>query len=123
MSACGCRGKRCFHTDDDDTTRLLHLVDGFTSPIELFPSGAYRETLPRGSPFPTLITWWENRDREKKLMEKLLEFDRRKRVTKIQWTIYDEDGATARVHVVDRISYVSVFEVSRTRTILNGESA
>lgn len=97
--------------------QLIHLADGVGGPFEGFVSGAYRETLPAGSPFPTLLTWWTGPDRTRKIVEKMLTFDGLQRVTTVRWTVYDEDGTTALAHATDTIAYAGVFEVSRVRTL------
>ena len=97
--------------------QLIHLADGVGGPMDGWPSGSYRETLPAGDPFPTLITWWTDAGKTKKIVEKLVTFDGQKRVTALKWTVYDADGVTALAQVTDAIVYSTVFETSRTRTV------
>jgi len=80
-------------------------------------SGAYRETLPAADPFPTLITWWTDNTKTKKLMTKLLTLGTNKLPTAIQWSVYGPDGTTVIAQITDSITYSSVFETSRTRTV------
>lgn len=98
---------------------IIHFIDD--GPGDGFASGAYKETLPAGDPFPTSIIWWESSSKLKKIVEKTIE-----RVagpatnvapTPVVWKLYDTDGTTVLVTVSDAIAYSGVFETSRTRTI------
>ena len=95
--------------------QLIHFIDG--GPALGFLSGAYREMLPAASPFITQIIWWESAAKLKKILEKNLTLNAQKNPTTIEWKMYDTDGSTVIETVVDTISYSTVFELSRTRTI------
>jgi hypothetical protein len=97
--------------------QLVHLADGVGGPFEEFLSGAYREILPAASPFPTSITWWESAAKLKKIVEKTTTLNANKTPSTIEWKAYDTDGSTVLATVTDTITYSSVFELSRTRTI------
>jgi hypothetical protein len=103
--------------DHETLRQLIHLADGVGGPMDGWPSGSFRELLPLGSPFPTLVTWWTDAGKTKKIVEKLITFDAQKRVTAIKWAVYDVDGTTVLAQVTDAISYSTVFETSRTRTV------
>lgn len=99
--------------------QLIHFIDD--GPAEGFASGAYKETLPTASPFPTSIIWWESSSKLKKIVEKTIT-----RVgvgastvapTPIIWKIYDTDGTTVLATITDSITYTGVFETSRTRVL------
>jgi hypothetical protein len=94
--------------------QLIHFIDN--GPAEGFTSGAYRETLPSASAFPTSIIWWESSGKTKKIVEKLITYTGAFPTT-IEWNIYDTDGSTKLATVSDAISYTGAFETSRTRTI------
>lgn len=99
--------------------QLIHFIND--GPAEGFASGAYQETLPSASPFPTSITWWESSSKLKKIVEKLITRTgggaTNVTPTPIVWKIYDTDGTTVLAQVSDAITYSGVFETSRTRTI------
>ena len=94
--------------------QLIHFIDN--GPAEGFASGAYRETLPTASAFPTSIIWWESSSKLKKIVEKLITYTGAFPTT-IEWNIYDTDGSTKLATVSDAISYSGAFETHRTRTI------
>lgn len=96
--------------------QLIHFIDD--GPAEGFVSGAYREIIPSGDPFPTSIIWYEAPDKLKKIVEKTIVYNTNKTPSTITWRIYDTDGSTVLATVSDSISYSGVFETSRTRTIL-----
>jgi hypothetical protein len=97
--------------------QLIHLADGVGGPMEGFTSGAYRETIPNGSPFPTSITWWTSSSKLKKIVEKNIVWDIYNNPIVISWKMYDNDGVTLLAIVTDSIIYNGPFEVSRNRII------
>lgn len=97
--------------------QLIHFIE--EGPAEGFASGAYKETLPTGSPFPTSVTWYESSGKAKKIVERLVTWTGTL-VTTDQWKIYDTDGTTVLWIVTDTISYSGIFESTRTRTIAAG---
>jgi hypothetical protein len=96
-------------TNHDSIRKLIHLANG--GPYEGFASGAFREVLPAGNPFPTSITWYTSAAKTNKIVEKLKTYNLNKTPSTIIWKSYDIDGIT------DTINYSGVFEISRTRTI------
>lgn len=94
--------------------QLIHFIDN--GPAEGFASGAYRETLPSASPFPTSVIWYTDSGKTDKIVEKAITYTGVV-PTSIQWKMYDTDGATVLATITDAISYSGVFETSRTRTI------
>jgi hypothetical protein len=97
--------------------QLIHFIE--EGPAEGFTSGAYKETLPSGDPFPTSIIWWESSSKLKKIVERLVTWTGPLPTTD-QWKIYDTDGTTVLWIVTDTISYSGVFETTRTRAIAAG---
>jgi hypothetical protein len=103
---------------EGDHKVLRHLIHFLSNgPGDGFDSGAYRETLPSGSPFPTSVIWWESSSKTKKIVERTITWSGAT-ATSDEWKIYDTDGTTLLATVTDAISYSGVFETSRTRTIV-----
>jgi len=98
--------------------QLIHLTDGVGGPMEGFTSGAYREITPTGNPFPTAVIWYDDATKTKKIVEKALTYNANKTINTLQWKVYDTDGVTVLATVTDTMAYSSVFETSRTRTIV-----
>jgi len=94
---------------------LVHFIDD--GPACGFTSGAYKETLPAGNPFPTQAIWWESASKLKKIVELNVTRDAQKKPTAEQWKMYDTDGSTVLCTVTDSIAYSGIFETTRTRTI------
>jgi hypothetical protein len=95
--------------------QLIHFIDD--GPAEGFTSGAYKETLPSGSVFPTSEIWWESSSKLKKIVSLATTWTGVNPTQEI-WDIYDTDGSTSLATITDSISYTGVFETSRTRTIV-----
>lgn len=100
--------------------QLIHFIDN--GPAEGFASGAYKETLPAGDPFPTSVIWYDDGTKAKKIVEKLITRSgggaTNVAPTPIVWKMYDTDGSTVLATITDAITYINnVFESSRTRTI------
>lgn len=95
--------------------QLIHFIN--EGPANGFLSGAYKETLPFGSPFPTSIIWYEDSTKVKKIVEKSLTYAGNKTITNILWQMYAIDGISVIATVSDAITYDRVFETTRTRTI------
>lgn len=93
---------------------LIHFIDD--GPAKGFASGAYKETLPAGSVFPTSAIWWESVSKSHKIVELSITWSG-VLPTVEEWKVYDTDGATVLATVTDSISYSGVFETSRTRVI------
>lgn len=94
--------------------QLIHFIED--GPAEGFASGAFKETLPSGSIFPTSEIWWESSSKLKKIISLDTTWTG-VTITQEVWKIYDTDGSTALATVTDTISYSGIFETSRTRTI------
>jgi hypothetical protein len=99
--------------------QLIHFID--EGPAEGFASGAYKEILPSGDPFPTTVTWWESSAKLKKIIRKTITRSgggaTNVKPTPILWEIFDTDGSTMLASVSDAITYSGAFESTRTRTI------
>jgi len=96
--------------------QLIHFIDD--GPADGFVSGAYKEILPSGQPFPTSIIWWESAAKTEKIVEKTYTYNPNKTVSQVEWKMYDTDGSTVLIIVTDSISYVNgIFELSRVRSI------
>lgn len=95
--------------------QLIHFVDD--GPAAGFASGAYRETLPLGDPFPTSETWWTSAAKTQKIVDLTIVRDVEQKPTSETWKAYDIDGVTVIESVIDVIAYSGPFETSRTRTI------
>jgi hypothetical protein len=96
--------------------QLIHFVS--SGPARGFQSGAFRETLPSGSPFPTSVTWWESVAKAKKIVEKLIVRNPNQTPATVTWNMYGEDGVSVVESVTDTFTYAAnVFEASRVRAI------
>jgi hypothetical protein len=92
--------------------QLIHYIDD--GPTYL--SGAYREILPAGNPFPTSIVWWESASKINKIVETIITRNANKMPSSVVWQLYDVGSVVETV--TDSISYQNnIFEISRTRTI------
>lgn len=94
---------------------LIHFIDD--GPAGGFVSGAYKEILPAGNPFPTQAIWWESSSKLKKIVELNVTRDSQKKPMSEEWKMYNIDGVSVLTTVTDAISYSGVFETTRTRTI------
>lgn len=94
---------------------LIHFID--EGPGDGFASGAFKENLPSGSPFPTSVTWYLDVAKTKKLVEKFITYTNTAFPTTIHWNMYDFDGVTIIHTVIDTITYNAAFEATRTRAI------
>jgi hypothetical protein len=103
-------------TDHAALRQLIHLADGVGGPMEGYTSGAYRETLPTASIFPTTIIWWTDSSKTTKVVQKTITYTGIL-PTMIRWSMYDLPGTTVIHEVTDNISYSGIFETSRTRTV------
>lgn len=95
--------------------QLIHFID--EGPGDGFASGAYKEVLPTGNPFPTSITWYLDLAKTKKLVEKFVTYNSSQFPIMIQWNMYDYDGVIIVHTVIDTITYSNAFESTRTRII------
>lgn len=94
---------------------LIHFID--EGPGDGFASGAFKEVLPVGAPFPTSVTWYLDIAKTKKLVEKFITYSGVAFPSIIQWNMYDKDGVTLIHTVTDTITYNAAFESTRVRTI------
>jgi hypothetical protein len=92
---------------------LIHFIDD--GPAEGFVSGAYKETLPAGDPFPTSETWWTSGAKTRLLVALTISRNPNKTPATEVWEMYDATGNKI-VTVTDTIAYQAVFETARTRT-------
>lgn len=95
--------------------QLIHFID--QGPGDGFASGAFKEILPVGSPFPTQITWYLSVAKTQKLVEKFITYNANQFPSQILWNMYDYDGITIVHTVIDTFTYSGAFEVSRLRSI------
>lgn len=95
---------------------LIHFID--SGPADGFASGAFHETLPSASPFPTSFIWWTSAAKTHKIVELTLTLNANKTPATEAWKMYDTDGVTVLVTVTDTISYSGIFETTRTRAIV-----
>lgn len=95
---------------------LIHFID--EGPGDGFATGAFKEVLPVGSPFPTSIIWYLDVAKTKKLVEKFITYTSVAFPSTIKWNMYDYDGVTLIHTVTDTITYSTAFEASRTRAII-----
>lgn len=93
---------------------LIHFIDD--GPGGGFASGAFKETLPVASVFPTSEIWWESSSKAKKIVSLDTTWTDIN-ITQEVWKVYDTDGTTVLATVTDAIAYSAIFETSRTRTI------
>lgn len=98
--------------------QLIHLADGVGGPYEGFSSGTTRESLPFGSILPTSVIWYNDNLKDKKIVEKLIQYNANNTISLVTWKVYDIDGLTVLSTVSDNISYSGVFETERTRSII-----
>jgi hypothetical protein len=95
--------------------QLIHFIDD--GPAEGFATGAFREVLPTGDPFPTSAIWWESSSKLKKIVEVTVTYSGPFPATE-EWKMYDTDGSTVLATVTDTIVYSGPFESNRTRAIV-----
>lgn len=92
--------------------QLVHFVDD--GPANGLLTGAYKETLPAGSPFPTLEIWWTSSAKVEKLLQ--LEITRSVVLPVTEsWKMFNGDAVVETL--TDVITYTGVFETARTRTM------
>jgi hypothetical protein len=96
--------------------QLIHLADE-GGPYEGFTSGAYQETLPPASPFPTSVIWWTSAAMTSKIVEETVTYNLNNTVNTDEWKVYATDGTTVLATVTDTVTYSGVFEINRTRVI------
>lgn len=107
-------------TEDEHKTlrQLIHLADD-GGPYEGFTSGVYQETLPSATPFPTSVIWWTSVAKTAKIVEETVTYNPNNTVATDNWKVYHTDGVTLLAEITDAIVYSGVFELNRTRTIID----
>lgn len=95
---------------------LIHFIN--EGPADGFATGAFKEILPYGNPFPISVTWWESAAKLEKIVEKTYTYNPNKTPSTIEWKMYATDGTTVVATVTDTINYAGVFEISRNRSIV-----
>lgn len=96
--------------------QLIHFIE--EGPAEGFPSGATKQILPSGEPFPTQVIWWLDVGMTKKIVDKTVTRNFNKTPSTIVWRMFDVNGTTILTTITDIITYSGVFEVNRVRTII-----
>lgn len=91
---------------------LIHFIDD--GPADGFTSGAYLEVTYSGV-LPTVETWYEDNTKTQKIVELTTVYSGVLPSTET-WVMYDTDGTTVLVTLVDTITYSGVLESSRDRT-------
>lgn len=91
--------------------QLIHFID--EGPAEGFVSGCTKETQGTILPYQEI---WRRADSTKLLVKSTTWVGITP--TQIVWTLYDTDGITELVALMDTITYNGIFEVSRVRTLL-----
>lgn len=95
--------------------QLIHFIDD--GPGNGFATGAFKETLPAGVPFPTQFIWWDSNAKNFKIVELQITRNANQTPATEVWTMYDAAGMSVGT-VTDTINYAAnVFEVSRERFI------
>ena len=92
--------------------QLIHFIDD--GPGSGFASGAFRETISSG-PFPTEVIWWEDGTKTGRIVDLAIVYSGAFPSSET-WRMYDTDGSTVLITLVDAISYSGAVESSRTRT-------
>lgn len=95
--------------------QLIHFIDD--GPAESFASGAFKEQLPAGNPFPTSAIWYTDNTKVGKIVELTVTYNANKTIATEVWKMYDTDGSTVLVTVTDTITYSGIIENTRTRAI------
>jgi hypothetical protein len=94
---------------------LIHFID--EGPADGFASGAYKETLPSGDPFPTSEIWYTSVAKTNKIVELLITRNSQGIPTSEQWKMYNASNVLLTT-VTDTYTYANnIFEISRVRTI------
>jgi hypothetical protein len=92
--------------------QLIHFIDG--GPTEGFASGSYSESIYSGSTL-TSETWYTSNTKVDKIVELVITYSGIFPATET-WKMYDVDGSTVLITLVDTIVYSGAFEANRTRT-------
>lgn len=96
--------------------QLIHFID--EGPADGFATGAYRQQLPSGDPFPTSVIWWTSVAMTHKIVQCTITRNGNETPATEVWQMYATDGVTVLLTVTDTYSYSGVVETTRTRTIV-----
>lgn len=92
---------------------LIHFIDD--GPADGFASGAFKEQLPIGNPFPLEATWYTDNTKTSRIVHfECVRDAQQKPVTEI-WQMFDAGGSLL-VTLSDAIVYSGIVEHTRTRT-------
>ena len=91
---------------------LIHFID--SGPADGFASSSYKENTYSGALLTSEI-WYEDNTKVQKIVELTITYSGVYPATET-WKMYDTDGTTVLVTVVDTISYSGAFESDVTRT-------
>ena len=92
--------------------QLIHFIDN--GPSDGFASGAYSESAYSGA-FPTSEIWYVDNTKTDSIVELTTTYTGAFPTTET-WKMYDTDGSTVLITLVDAITYSGAFEANRTRT-------
>ena len=92
--------------------QLIHFVD--QGPANGFASGAYSESIHSGALLTSEI-WYDDNTKANKLVSLEITYSGIFPATET-WKMYDSDGSTVLITLVDTITYSGAFEANRTRT-------
>lgn len=114
----GLSGTGITSTQHKTLRQLIHLADN-DGPMEGFTSGAYEETTPSGTPFPTSKIWWTSSAKTHKIVEETVAYNANKTLNTDEWKVYDTDGSTVLVTMTDTYDYSggNFLTPKRTRTL------
>jgi hypothetical protein len=92
---------------------LIHFAEG---PADGFASGAFEEILPTADPFPTSAIWYTDSGKTSKIVSLEVTYNANKTINTETWKMYDTDGSTVLVTMVDTHVYSGIFLSNTTRT-------
>ena len=98
--------------DHSRIRQLAHFIDD--GPSNGFLTGAYKETLPFASPFPTMQIWWTSAAKVEKVLQLEVTRSGIYPVTE-SWKLFS--GSTVVETLTDVITYSGAFETTRARTM------
>jgi hypothetical protein len=79
--------------------------------------GAVRDILPVAALFPLQTVWYLNAARLVTLLELTITRNGSQQATQMQWKVYNTSGALT-LTVTDVITYSTLYETTRTRTVV-----
>jgi len=101
----------------ETSRKLILLADG--GPFEGYATGAFRTIgYEANKIFATESIWFTDSSMTSKIVSEKITYGPKRTVSVREWKAYATDGSTVLSTVTDNIYYRSVFEVSRSRTIL-----